>query len=74
MLYYAHMAIDWTKIQKKYAGHWVALAKDERTVVGSGRTAREALEQAKKKKVAIPLLTRMPERIVSYVGSYEILL
>jgi len=32
------MVKDWTKIQKKYKGLWVAFAKDEKTVMGSGKT------------------------------------
>lgn len=43
------MAKDWTNIYKKYKGLWVALAEDEETVLGAGKTAREALELAKKK-------------------------
>ena len=30
------MAIDWTKIYRKYKGLWVALDKDEKTVIASG--------------------------------------
>ncbi len=63
------MAIDWTKIYKKYKGLWVALAADERTVLGTGNTASEALQKAKKKSKETPFLTRMPEKLVSYVGS-----
>ena len=43
------MAINWTKIYKKYKGNWVALATDEKTVLGAGKTVREALDQAKKR-------------------------
>ena len=39
------MAIDWTKNFKKYKGLWVALKKDQVTVVASGKTAKEVLEQ-----------------------------
>lgn len=67
------MAVDWTKIFKKYKGFWVALAKDEETVVGSGKSAREALVNAQKKGHKEPILTRMPEEITAYVGyGYEI--
>lgn len=62
------MAIDWTKIYKKYKGLWVALKDDEKTVVGSGKTAKEALEKAQKMGYENPILTRMPERIITYVG------
>lgn len=63
------MAIDWTKIYQKYKGMWVALANDERTVLGVGKTVKEAILQAQKKGNYSPILTRMPERIVSYVGA-----
>ncbi len=66
------MAIDWTKLSKKYKGHWVALAVDEQTVLGSGKTAKEALMAAKKKSQQTPYLTRVPEKIVAYVGYYEV--
>lgn len=62
------MAIDWTKIQKKYKGLWVALSSDEESVLGSGKTVQEALIRAKKESDETPYLTRMPEKITSYVG------
>jgi hypothetical protein len=62
------MAIDWTKIYKKYKGLWVALLDDEQTVVGSGKTAKEAWEEAQRKGYKKPILTRMPEKLVPYVG------
>jgi Family of unknown function (DUF5678) len=42
-------AKDWTKIYQdpKYKGRWVALKDDEETIAASGKTAREAIEQAK---------------------------
>ena len=63
------MAKDWTKIYEKYRGSWVALAEDEETVVGSGRTAKEAWGDAQRKGYAKPILTRMPEKLATYVGS-----
>ena len=62
------MAKDWTKIWEKYKGLWVALDEDEETVLGAGKTVREALEEAKKKTDNTPYLTRMPEKLVAYVG------
>lgn len=62
------MSTDWTNIFKEYKGLWVALKDDEETVVGSGATAREALEQAQKQGYENPILTRMPEELVTYVG------
>lgn len=62
------MSIDWTKIYKKYKGMWVALADDEITVVGSGKTAKEAFSQAVKNGNKMPSLTRMPDNLSPYVG------
>lgn len=62
------MAINWTNIYKKYKGLWVALKDDEKTVVASGKTAREAWEMAQEKGYAKPILTRMPKKLVTYVG------
>ena len=63
------MMINWTKIQKKYKGMWVALLDDEKTVVGSGTTLQKALELARKKGHGDPIVVRMPEKLATYVGS-----
>ncbi len=63
------MALDWSKIYKKYKGLWVALLDDEQTVVGSGKTAKEAWEAAQNKGHRKPILTRMPEKLIPYIGS-----
>lgn len=65
------MAIDWTTIYKKYKGRWVALKDDEVTVVGSGKTAKEALKAAKKKGHKNPILTHMPDKLVPYIGFWS---
>lgn len=65
------MAINWTTIYRKHKGNWVALRDDEKTVVGSGKTLKEAIEQAKKKGYEHPIVTRMPENLTAYVG-YEV--
>lgn len=62
------MPINWTNLQKKYKGLWVALKSDERTVVASGKTAKEAWSKAQKEGYKKPILSRMPEKLVSYVG------
>jgi hypothetical protein len=63
------MRKDWSKLYKKYKGMWVALASDEMTVLGVGKTVKEALSKSTKKSKETPILTRMPENLVSYVGS-----
>ena len=62
------MTKDWTKLYKKYKGLWVALADDEMTVLGVGKTVREAVEEAKKKTDKTPFLTRIPKTLAAYVG------
>lgn len=62
------MAIDWSKIYKQYHGLWVALKSDEHTVVASGKTAKEAWDLAHEKGYEKPILTRMPDELVTYVG------
>lgn len=61
------MAIDWTKIYQKYKGLWVALEEDEKTVLASGKTAKEAWQMAQKKGYLKPILTRMPEKLISLI-------
>ncbi|MDP2655375.1 MAG: DUF5678 domain-containing protein [bacterium] len=60
------MAKDWTKLFKAYKGLWVALAEDEMTVLGAGKTVSAALLAAKKKSPKMSFLTHIPDRIVSY--------
>lgn len=62
------MAIDWTKIYNKYKGLWVALEDDEKTVLSSGKTAKSALDKAVKLGHQKPILTRIPNKLISYVG------
>lgn len=63
------MAIDWTKIYKKYKGLWVALEEDEVTVIASGKTAKEAWEKAKEMGHKKPIMFRVPTEIIPYIGS-----
>ena len=65
-------AIDWSSIYKKYKGLWVALAQDEKTVLAASKTAKEAFDKAKRNGYPDPILTKMPQKLISYIGSYEI--
>lgn len=62
------MGIDWSKIQKEYKGRWVALKDDERTVLASGKTAGEAWEHAQEAGYEQPILARVPDKVLTYVG------
>jgi len=64
--------IDWTKIYKKYKGRWVALKDDEETVVGSGKFLKDAMAQANKMGYKNPIVMRVPEKLLSFVGANEI--
>ncbi|OGI69170.1 hypothetical protein A3A09_00590 [Candidatus Nomurabacteria bacterium RIFCSPLOWO2_01_FULL_42_20] len=63
------MSKDWSKLYKKYKGLWVALAEDELTVLGVGKTVKEAVTKAKQKSSQTPILTRMPETLDAFAGS-----
>lgn len=63
-----NMSKDWTKIYKKYKGMWVALADDEVTVLGAGKSLNEALNVAKNKGYSNPIFTHMPDKMISFVG------
>lgn len=63
-------AVDWTDIYEKYKGLWVALQDDEKTVVASGDTPREAMEQAEERGFKKPILFRVPTKIVPYIGGW----
>lgn len=56
-------AIDFTFLYKKYPGRWVALDNDEKSVLGTGKTAREAIRESKKNGGDCPILHRVPSKI-----------
>ena len=61
-----------TEVQKKYKGQWVAFLDNETTVVGSGKTAKEALEAGHAAGYPEVILEHMPEELMTYIGGYEI--
>lgn len=63
------MAIDWTHLVKKYKGPWVGLKNDQKTVVASGKTVREVVAKAQKSGYENPILFRVPDKIIPYMGS-----
>jgi hypothetical protein len=46
------------------------LQSDEITVISSGKTAKETLVEAQKKGFEAPILTKIPQAISTYVGSF----
>jgi hypothetical protein len=67
MLYFLHMAKDWTHLFEKYRGKWVALAEDETTVLAAADTAKEAYAAALK-RTAFPILHQVPETLDLFAG------
>jgi Family of unknown function (DUF5678) len=65
--------IDWTTLYENYKGLWVALSDaDNETVVGSGETAKEALDQAHRNGFANAALTFVPTEMITFAGTvYE---
>lgn len=64
------MAVDWTKIYQKYKGLWVGLKEDKKTVVASGKTVAEMMENARKKGFKDPIAFRVPSEIVPFIGGF----
>jgi hypothetical protein len=62
------MSVNWSAIFKQYRGQWVALSDDEQQVISAAPTAKEALELARRKGSLKPILTRLPQELVNYVG------
>ena len=62
--------MDWTKLYTKHKGKWVALKDDEVTVIASAKTAKEVLEISMKKGFKNPILNRIPDKMVAFVGSF----
>jgi hypothetical protein len=65
------MAKDWQHIYRTYKGQWVALKKDEETVIASGPSLKEAAERAKELGYRRPILMRVPETLTYFVGNAE---
>lgn len=59
---------DWTNICQKYAGKWVAMKPDHKTVAASGSTLADAQANAKQKGCSETYLTRLPRTPKNFVG------
>ncbi len=62
------MAVNWVNIYKKYKGLWIALKDDEKTVIASGKNAREAFTRAQNIGYPTPILTKVPQKITALAG------
>jgi len=58
-----------TEVVKKYKGLWVGLKNDQRTVVASGKTPKEVLNNARLLgHKTTPILFRIPSKIIPFIG------
>ncbi len=62
------MKSDWTKIYKKYRGLWVALLDDGVTVVGHGKSLKDARHSAEKDGHAETYVMFVPKEAFTFVG------
>ncbi len=69
MCYNFHMK-DWTNIYKKYKGSWIALEDDQETVIAAAKDVKSALKLSESRGNSDPILFRVPDKIVDFVG-YE---
>ncbi|OIO73535.1 MAG: hypothetical protein AUJ85_07770 [Elusimicrobia bacterium CG1_02_37_114] len=51
-------AVDLTFL-KSYFGKWVALTRDQKRVIASGKTFKETIERVQKKKYKDPIYTKV---------------
>lgn len=64
--------MNWISLYKKYAGKWIALKSDEKTVVASATTAQAAYKKAKDVGYPQAFILRVPKTLTSFVGSNEV--
>lgn len=64
--------IDWVKLNNEYRGFWVALDEEETRVVAAAKEAQTAYNEAIEKGIESPILFRVPNEAISYVGIFTI--
>jgi len=52
---------------ERYAEQWVALHPKTRKIIASGKTPKQALQEAQEKGEPDPILTRIPKRFRAYI-------
>lgn len=60
--------IDWTQIYKDYAGQWIALKDDEKTVISSAKSAKDAFDTAVNSGFSSPIMMKIPAELTTYIG------
>ncbi|MFD5536664.1 DUF5678 domain-containing protein [Streptomyces sp. NPDC127079] len=61
-------ARDWSKLYKKYRGQWVALQRDQVTVIAAADSLAEAMGEAKRMGFESPIMTKVPGVLKLLVG------
>ena len=57
--------IHLAKLLRPYKGKWVTLTRNEKVVLGSGKTIDEALKAAEEQGEPMPVLVRVPDESTS---------
>ena len=60
---------NWMKLFTDHKGQWVALKDNEVTVISSGDKLPDVLRQAIEKGFSKPIITKVPEKDIMYIGS-----
>lgn len=58
---------DLSEVLKKYSNKWLALDESTKKVVASGQSPKKVLEDARKKGVEHPVLTKAPKDYGAYI-------
>lgn len=58
---------DLSDVLKKYSNKWLALDENTKKVVASGKSPKEVLDDARKKGVEHPVLTKAPKDYGTYI-------
>jgi hypothetical protein len=66
--------IDLSKIISRYKKEWLALSSDNKRLIATGRTLREALEKSKKEGVKDPSVFKAAPVGRFFAGSDEVFL
>jgi len=61
------LPIDLTKLLGRYQGEWVALSRDEKTVLGHGTSLDAALSQAKQRGEDRPIVIKAPDQYSAFL-------